>query len=816
MRVSSLRLRLLLLVAVAVLPAIGLVSCTVKQWRDHELVDAREQALNTARQLSATYRRRITAAQQMLTSAAPTVTTLPSGRTLQQVLEGILRQASDFDIIGVIGPDSPVVSVGRSMTSDVANHRVLAQAREAGKTVVGRCEIGSSGKPALTVAVPLSPSSGQRSPMMFGVMNLSWLSDDPGDQLLPPGTTVTIFNESGVVLAKTPSSDPLDGEAATGNPLVRLAVARGDEGVADLTPADGVPRLFGFRPISRRGEPSNIYVAVGTTKSAATAQVDRILARDLAALGFTFMLALVAVSVVNERLVAQPVQALIATTHRLRGGDLTARTAAIQGPAELTRLAHAVDGMAAALQAREESISRQHDDLARQARRFRALIEHGSDGIVLLDRDGRFVYASPSTARLLECPMDHLIGRSAGEFVQPDDREAVRQRLGELIQAPRTFLTFTFRVQAVSGACRWVEAEASNLLGDPDVAAIVGRYRDVTDSAQAFEKLSSAVEQSADSVLITDRDGVIEYVNPAFEAMTGYSRKDAIGRTPRLLSSGQTPQRLYRALWNTILSGEVFRATIVNKKKNGQLYDEDQTITPIRDASGNIKHFVSTGRDITQRKRTEEALRRLNAQLEKEATRIAGVLHDEAGQFLTSAHIVLADVARDANPAVRERLQSVRASLDQVEEQLRRVSREIHPRILDDMGLVDAIKFLSDAFGRRTAIRVDVTASFDAHLERSVEAVLYRLVQEGLTNISRHAQATEACVELTNDDEIVTCAIRDNGQGFDPNAVLASRTDGGLGLQLIDDRLAAFGGTLVIRSSPAGGTELRATLPVEG
>jgi PAS domain S-box-containing protein len=488
----------------------------------------------------------------------------------------------------------------------------------------------------------------------------------------------------------------------------------------------------------------------------------------------------------------------------------------MHGPEEPTRLTHAVDGIAASLEARDDSIARRADDLPSDARRFRSVIEHGSDGIVLLDRESRFIYANPSTARLLDCPIHQLIGCSVSEFVHVDDREAVQQRLGELIQNPRTFRTFTFRVKGLNGACRWIEAEGSSLLDDPDVSAIVGRYRDVTDTAQAFEKLSSAVEQSADSVLITDRDGVIEYVNPAFEAMTGYTREEAIGRTPKMLSSGQTPQRVYRALWNTILSGQVFRVTIVNKKKNGQLYDEDQTITPIRDVSGTIKHFVSTGRDITQRKRTEEALRRLNAQLEKEATRIAGVLHDEAGQFLMSAHIALAEMAREANPAMRERLQWVRANLDQVEEQLRRLSREIHPRILNDMGLVEAIKFRSQAFGRRAAIRVDVIAKFDAQLDKSVEAVLYRLVQEGLTNISRHARATEACVELSNDDVTVTCAIRDNGQGFDAEAVLAGRADGSLGLQLIRDRLAACGGTLIIRSSSGAGTELRATLPVEG
>jgi PAS domain S-box-containing protein len=473
-----------------------------------------------------------------------------------------------------------------------------------------------------------------------------------------------------------------------------------------------------------------------------------------------------------------------------------------------------------------------HDELAREARRFRALVETGSDGVVLLDRDVRFLYASPSMTRLLGYPLDEIIGHPGLDFVHPEDRVAIAEQLAELVRTPRGFIAATFRALAESGMCRWIEAEASNLLDDPDVGAIVGKYRDISDARgtrgalqnevadrkraeQALEKLSHAIEQTADSVMVTDRNGVIEYVNPAFEVMTGYTRAEAVGHTPRLLNSGLQTPRFYETLWTTILRGEVFRVIVTNRTKDGRLYDEDQTITPVRNHSGVITHFVSTGRDITQRRRTQEALRRLNQQLENEAARIAGVLHDEAGQFLTSAHLLLADIATELEPSVRDRLKDVRRTLDQVEEQLRRVSHEIHPRVVEDLGLNDAIRFVAGAFTRRTGIPITVHAELNGRYPRTIETVLYRLVQEGLTNMSRHARPTAGCIALSVEREVIRCSVRDDGRGFDAAAIMGSRGGCGLGLRLIQDRLEAVGGTLVVISAPDQGTELRAAVPLE-
>jgi two-component system, cell cycle sensor histidine kinase and response regulator CckA len=123
-----------------------------------------------------------------------------------------------------------------------------------------------------------------------------------------------------------------------------------------------------------------------------------------------------------------------------------------------------------------------------------------------------------------------------------------------------------------------------------------------------LQKLTKAVEQTADNIIITDKSGKIQYVNPAFERNLGYAKKDLNGKTPRVIKSGKHDPDEYRKLWETILSGNIFRGEFINRKKNGNLMYEDLIITPIFDDEGTISHYVSSGRDITERKKAEEAL----------------------------------------------------------------------------------------------------------------------------------------------------------------------------------------------------------------
>jgi|GEM_PF-1546153 len=154
--------------------------------------------------------------------------------------------------------------------------------------------------------------------------------------------------------------------------------------------------------------------------------------------------------------------------------------------------------------------------------------------------------------------------------------------------------------------CRVEERTAELTSVNFELTEAITQYK---QTERTRRKLSSVVEQTADIVIITDKEGIIEYVNPAFEKELGYSMEEVINQTPRILKSGQHNLKFYEELWGTILSGEVYSGVLVNKKKSGELYFEEKTITPIRDSHENITHFVSTSKDITERKQAEEALR---------------------------------------------------------------------------------------------------------------------------------------------------------------------------------------------------------------
>ena len=149
---------------------------------------------------------------------------------------------------------------------------------------------------------------------------------------------------------------------------------------------------------------------------------------------------------------------------------------------------------------------------------------------------------------------------------------------------------------------------------------LVGVGIDLTQLKLAEEqiaKLSNAVEQAADIVFITNREGIIEYLNPAFETITGYRKEEALGNTPRILKSGLMDLQYYQKVWETILSGKVLRGEVINRNKNGKIFYYDQTITPLIGVNGKVTHFISTGKDITERKHSELILQEKNEELTK-------------------------------------------------------------------------------------------------------------------------------------------------------------------------------------------------------
>jgi len=209
------------------------------------------------------------------------------------------------------------------------------------------------------------------------------------------------------------------------------------------------------------------------------------------------------------------------------------------------------------------------------------------------------------------------------------------------------------------------------------------------------------------------------------------------------------------------------------------------------------------------------ALRRLNETLETEVKRIAFALHEEAAQLLVSADLVVDEVAREVPVSLRSRLDKIRVPLQQCGSALRRLSHELRPPVLDDLGLVPALEFLAEGVSNRIGIPIMVTGSTDGRLPLAVETAIYRIAQEALSNVARHAQASHVAITTSRSGAIVQCTVRDDGVGFDTVAALSPPVgQRGLGLFAIRDRLNAVGGTYKVVSAPGRGTELFVSIPV--
>jgi signal transduction histidine kinase len=206
-------------------------------------------------------------------------------------------------------------------------------------------------------------------------------------------------------------------------------------------------------------------------------------------------------------------------------------------------------------------------------------------------------------------------------------------------------------------------------------------------------------------------------------------------------------------------------------------------------------------------------LRKLNDTLEEEARRIAHALHDDAGQLMVAAHMSLDDALKDLPPAVRERMRDVKILLTRVDERIRDLSHELRPAMLDHLGLVPAVEFLAASVAQRSGLRITVDSTLSGQLPSKLAIAFYRIVQEALTNVRRHARASTIQICFRNHGPSVRCSVTDDGVGFNQERLKRSSSPG-LGLLGIQERLNALGGILNIRSERGKGTTLEFTAPL--
>jgi len=367
--------------------------------------------------------------------------------------------------------------------------------------------------------------------------------------------------------------------------------------------------------------------------------------------------------------------------------------------------------------------------------------------------------------------------------------------------------------------------------------------RQLQKTEDMLRKLGRAVEQSADVVIITDRRGVIEYVNPAFETVTGYKQSEVLGLTPRILKSGQHPCQFYEQMWQTILSGEVFHGILVNRKKNGETFIVEKTITPIRDGDGQVTHLISNDRDITDRRRLESQLQMAH-KMDAIGRLAGGVAHDFNNLLMViSAYAeLMQDSLASGHPLLRNVQEIMKASKRAADltRQLLAFGRK-QMQALQLLDLNHVLKDISKMLPRLIGEDIQLTIVHGRNIgcvradPLQIEQIVMNLAANARDAMPDGGKLTIETASIALDEEYVQrhsivpigdyvlLAVTDTGQGIAPEHLshifepfYTTKAEGkgtGLGLATVYGIVKQNGGFIWVYSEPGLGTTFKIYLP---
>ncbi|MBI5831903.1 MAG: PAS domain S-box protein [Armatimonadetes bacterium] len=470
--------------------------------------------------------------------------------------------------------------------------------------------------------------------------------------------------------------------------------------------------------------------------------------------------------------------------------------------------------------------------------RIRALVDANPDTFFVLSTDGLILDAKTDRPDHLLAPPSYFVGKHIGEVLPADVAILAAAKMAEARRSSEP-VQFDYGLDFPSGRhefeCRLVR------LGDDGLMAVI---RDVTQRRQAEaerERLMVAIEQAAETVVITDAEGTIQYANPMFERVSGYTREEAIGQTPRLLKSGQQDDETYRVLWHTIASGGTWVGRLVNRRRDGTLFTEEVTISPVRNHEGVITNYVAVKRDISAQLSLEAQL--AQAQKMESVGRLAGgVAHDfnnMLGVILGHAEHVLQRM--DSASPLRADLDEIRnAALRSADltRQLLAFARQqaIAPRLLDlNRAVGGVLRMLERLIGEHIELRwAPADDLWPVRVDPSqIDQILANLCVNARDAISGTGRVTietrnrvltdaPAGADLAPGD-YVELSVADDGSGMDEHTVarifepfFTTKVVGegtGLGLATVYGAVRQNDGVIRVESEPGRGTTFRIYLP---
>jgi PAS domain S-box-containing protein len=459
--------------------------------------------------------------------------------------------------------------------------------------------------------------------------------------------------------------------------------------------------------------------------------------------------------------------------------------------------------------------------------RYRELFDNSKDALYVHDLSGRYLSFNRAAERLSGYSRDEILGKHFSNFVAPSHLGQVRENLcRKLDEVAET----TYEIDLVTKDRRRVPVEVSSRLiyEDGKPVGVQGTVRDITElkrAEAARTQFAWLVGSSDDGIIAKTLDGIILSWNSGAEKIYGYSSAEVIGCSVDVLVPTDRRDELPLLLERLRRGESIHHYETVRRRKDGKLIDVSLTLSPIRDARNTIVGASTISRDVTEKKQAELALktfsRRLIEAQEVERQHIARELHDEIGQVLTAVRINLQSLRSPSQAGpVSLALDDSLAIVDEALEAVRELSLNLRPPVLDNLGLASALRWYVDRYARRSGIVAELNNDLeDGHrLSVELETGCFRIVQEALTNVARHARATHVFVDLKRSNGNLELRIRDDGVGFDIGWLLKNSGSGSasaLGLRGMKERAVALNGRLKIDSKPKSGTKISVSFPLQ-
>lgn len=406
----------------------------------------------------------------------------------------------------------------------------------------------------------------------------------------------------------------------------------------------------------------------------------------------------------------------------------------------------------------------------------------------------------------------------------PDDAQMVQDSIAESARSLTTWHK-EYRILHPAKGERWMESN-TNPEPHPDGGVMwYGNVHDITERKRSEEALRASEQQFRtlaenfpDILIRYDHAGRRTYVNPAMERMFSVTAKQTIGLSPQEVNPVELPEHYLQALERTLATGERSEFEMELPLPSGEVRTGFIYIVAERAVDGRISGAITIGRDITRLKQTERQLRELAAHLqsarEEEKAHLARELHDDLGQILFLLKMKVSGYAHDcaaSSGRLCEHLQEALMLTDKAIGTARNIVSALRPPALD-YGIAAALKWLVENFIESMNIQCELQiADEEIRLDESKSLALFRIVQEALNNVAKHAQADRVEIVLNKDATDCALSMRDNGTGFDTS----KKKKGSFGLVGMQERALMHGGTVSIESRAGGGTEIVVRIPVD-